>query len=205
MNLVPRTGTRVRDRISRRRSRRSVLARLAVVPLAASIAMIAAAGSAQAATPSPSLSIQSASISAGTQPVITYITDGVPSGATIYLQRASGSSQNWQDVGRIQAGSGTVKAPADPAGQWRYRIMIAQGNTAVATSAASTLTVTGSADAVGGNGAPAHSSCTACKVAKAALPWLEQIVAPIAVPVIANTIQSIGEAILDFVGFLFAL
>jgi hypothetical protein len=40
-------------------------------------------------------------------------------------------------------------------------------------------------------------------VAKAALPWLAQIVAPIAAPVIANTIQSIGEAILDFFGFLF--
>jgi hypothetical protein len=168
--------------------------------LVAAIALFAVSGPAQAATPTASLSITSGSISAGTQPVITYITSGVPAGAVIYLQLSSGSSQHWQDVGRIGADSGSVRAPADPAGQWSYRIQVAQGNTTVATSAASTVTVTASA----GHTSTSKSSCTACRIAKDALPWLEQIIGPIVAPVLVPAIQSIGGAILDFLGWLFA-
>jgi hypothetical protein len=159
-------------------------------------AMFAVSGTAQAATaagPSASLAFASASVSAGTQPVITYLTSDSPAGSAIYLQQATGSGQGCHDVGRIQADSGTVKAPADPAGSYEYRIVIAQGNTAVATSAPSTLTVTGSSASAG--------SCTVCKVAKAALPWL----APVAAPVISGVLEQVGQAILDFLGFLFGV
>jgi hypothetical protein len=170
--------------------------------LAASIALFAASGPAQAATPSASLSIAPASASAGTQPVITYITSGIPAGAVIYLQLSSGPGQQWQDVGRIRAGSGSVEAPADPAGQWSYRILVAQGNTTVVTSASSTFTVSGSGgESPNSSAAPNGAGCTVCKIAKDALPWLAQIAAP----AIGSALQSVGQVILDFFGWLIGL
>jgi hypothetical protein len=186
----------IRTGRARRRPSRSGRLRVSVCGLlAAGVALFAASGPAQAAGPSASLAITPASISAGTQPVVTYITAGIPTGAAIYLQLASGANPQWQDVGRIRSGSGSVKAPADPAGQWRYRILVAEGSTTLATSAASTLTVTGSS-----NPTSKPAGCTACKIAKAALPWLE----PIAAPVIVSAIQTVGQAILDFFGWLIA-
>jgi hypothetical protein len=177
--------------------------------LAAGIVLVTASGNAQAATPTASLSIASASINAGTQPVITYITSGVPAGATIYLQRASGSGRGWQDVGRIRDASGSVNAPADPVGQWRYRILVAQGNTPIVTSAPGTLTVTGSGgQAAASGGTSTAGGCTVCRLAKDALPWLKPIVAsvvaPAVAPVIEGAIQATGQAILDFLGWLIA-
>jgi hypothetical protein len=178
--------------------------------LAASTALIAASGAAQAATPSTSLSMASASITAGTQPVITYITSGIPAAATIYLQRASGSGLRWQDIGRIRAASGSVAAPADPAGRWSYRILVMQGNKTIVASAPETLTVTGSGGQTAtSSGTSSGAGCTVCRLAKDALPWLKPIVASVVAPVVASVaggaIQAIGQAILDFFGWLFAL
>jgi hypothetical protein len=57
--------------------------------------------------------------------VVTYITADLPAGSTIYLQRAAGTGGAWQSVGRMTADSGTVRAPADPAGRYRYRYRMA--------------------------------------------------------------------------------
>ena len=58
----------------------------------------------------------------------------------------------------MTADLGTVRAPADPAGQYRYRILVARGSTTVTTSAASDLTVTGPSEVVG-SGSAGCSSC----------------------------------------------
>jgi hypothetical protein len=169
--------------------------------------LLAAPGTAQAATtpgPSASLTLAASSISAGTKPVVTFITASVPAGAVIYLQRAAGPSGTWQNVGRLAADSGTVRAPADAAGIYQYRLLIAQGSTTVATSAASDLTVTGTsggpADS-GPSGEPASGSCSSCQVAATVVPLLASIVEP----VIVSVAQQIGSWVLAVLGAIFGL
>jgi hypothetical protein len=162
--------------------------------------LLAAPGTAQAATtagPTASLNIATASISSGTKPVVTYITADLPAGSTIYLQRAAVTGGAWQSVGRMTADSGTVRAPVDPAGQFRYRILVAQGSTTVTTSAPSDLTVTGPSEVP----ASGSTACSSCQVAKAVLPWL----APIVEPVIVSVLQQVGSAVLAFLGAIFGL
>jgi hypothetical protein len=134
-----------------------------------------------AARPSVTLNLGSASIASGTQPVVTFVSSGIPAGAVLYLQRASGSSQDWQNVARTMADSGSAKAPADPAGSFAYRLVAVQGNTPIAISAAVSLTVTGPTD-----------SCAICKVAKAALPWLKLLVEPVLGYVVSKVLDWIG-------------
>lgn len=169
-------------------------ARFAMAFGTAGIVLFALAGVAQAAPdggPNAVMGLGSARVGAGIPPVLTYMTTGVPAGSVLYLQRAPGDGQAWQDVGRMAAGSGTVRAPADPAGRWRYRIAVTRGGVTVATSAASTLTVTRAAT---GN------ACTTCAI-KAALPWL----APVIAPVIEYVIQQVGPAALAYLGSLLGL
>ena len=180
----------------RRPSRIGGVAGLIGVLAAAGAVLLAVPGTAQAATtagPSASFSFATASISSGTKPVVTYITADLPAGSTIYLQRAAGTGGAWQSVGRMTADSGTVRAPADPAGQYRYRILIAQGSTTVTTSAAGDLTVTGTSGGSGGTG------CSSCTVAEAVLPWL----APVIEPIIESVAQQIGSAVLAVLGAIF--
>jgi hypothetical protein len=166
--------------------------------------LLAAPGTARAAdtpAPSASLTLAAASISAGTKPVVTFITSSVPAGAVIYLQRAADPGGKWQNVGRVAVASGTVRAPADAAGAYQYRILIAQGSTTVATSAATDLTVTGT------SGGPADSApsgqpgggCSSCRVADTVVPLL----APIVEPVIESVVQQIGSWVLAVLGAIF--
>ncbi|MGD0244325.1 MAG: hypothetical protein ABSB59_28935 [Streptosporangiaceae bacterium] len=164
--------------------------------MAAGAILLAAPGRAQAAGPSASLDVATASISAGTKPVVTYITADLPAGSTIYLQRSSGSGGSWQSVGRMAAGSGTVRAPADAAGQYQYRILVTRGSATVITSPPSGLTVTGPA---GTSAAASGGGCSSCKVAEAVLPWL----APIIAPVLESVAQQIGSVLLALLGAAF--
>lgn len=162
--------------------------------------LLAVPGTAQAATtpaPTASLTIATASISSGTKPVVTFISADLPAGSTIYLQRAAAAGGSWQSVGRMTAASGTVRAPADPAGQFQYRILVAQGSTTVTTSAPSDLTVTGPSEVA----ASASAGCSSCKVAETLLPWL----APVVEPAIVAIAQQVGSAILAFLGAIFGL
>jgi hypothetical protein len=156
------------------------------------IAPLALAGTAQAASgPSASLALTSATIGAGTQPVVTYLISDVPAGSVIYLQRASGTGQAWQSVGRMAADSATVRAPADQAGDYQYRILVADGGATVAASPAVALSVTGPAGSAG---------CAACADAKKALPWL----VPFVEPLIEDAAQQAWEYVVGILASIFA-
>jgi hypothetical protein len=177
--------------------RRNILAALASVPLATCVALGAASGSAQAATmdrPSAAMTFASPRVAAGTSPVLTFLTTGTPAASVIYLERTSGTGQAWQPVARVSATSGTVRAPADPAGTWEYRILVTDGGKVVAASAPEALTVTGTASGSGSGG-----DCSACDVAKTAVQWLK----PFVVPVLAYVVQQEGPAILAALGWIF--
>jgi hypothetical protein len=183
---------------NRRSSRLGGIAGFIGVLVAAGTILLAVPGNAQAATsaePSASFSFATASISSGTKPVMTYITADLPAGSTIYLQRAAGTGGAWQSVGRMTADSGTVRAPADPAGQYRYRILVTQGSTTVTTSTVGDLTVTAASGAAAASG---DTGCSSCKVAETVLPWL----LPIVEPVIVSVVQQVGSAVLAFLGAL---
>ena len=127
-----------------RTARRPIRVGFRAAVTAAVIAPIALTGTAQAATggPSASLAFASATIKAGAEPVVTYLISDVPSASVIYLQRASGTDPSWQDVGRMAADSATVRAPADEAGDYRYRILVADRGVTVVASPAVALSVT---------------------------------------------------------------
>ena len=172
-------------------ARRAGLARLAGALAAAGIILFACGGVAQAAPagrPGAELSFRSASVRAGVPAVLTYLVSGVPAGSVIYLQRAAVHSHAWRDVGRMTADSGTVAAPADPAGRWKYRVAVSRGGVTVAASAPSRLTVTS---------APSGHSCVSCAV-KAVLPWLT----PFIEPIIESVVQQLGPTALAFLGTL---
>jgi hypothetical protein len=203
-NVIAEGGTRTRglvpepgDHQNRRRiswpgrpgTFMSALAALA----AAAVLTLTASGAAQAATaarPSASLSLAAASIHSGTGPELTYMTADLPAGSVIYLQRGASTGQAWQNVGRLTAAAGTVRAPADAAGHYAYRILVSQAGRAVAISNRGNLTVTGT---------QASAGCAACKALKSAIPWL----APLVEPIIQNVIQQAGQIVLGLIGALF--
>ncbi len=171
---------------------------LIAVLASAAIVTFAAPGTAYAAAdagPSAALSFAAASVSSGTQPAVTFVTAGLPAGSIIYLQRESGAGQTWQSIGRATADAGTVQLPAEPAGSYWYRILVARGGTTIVTSAPASLTVTGA------QGAATNSGCSSCGVASTVLRWLVPIVEPILAPIV----QQFGSAVLSFLGALFGV
>jgi hypothetical protein len=183
---------------SRRPRRAGRISGFAGALAAAVIALSAVAGAAQAAVaagPSTSLAFTASRVSAGTRPVLKFTASDVPAGSVVYIEMADGSGHSWQFVGRIKADSAAVRLPSDPVGRYEYRILVAQGNTVITTSAPAVLTVTSKTTGTTANG----SSCTACEIANAVVPWL----APIVAPVIASAASQIGSAILAFLGLIF--
>jgi hypothetical protein len=172
---------------------------LASASLAACLAITALSGTAlsgvaQAAPmahTTATMAFASTSVEASVSPVLTYLTTNTPPGSVIYLERAAGRSQAWQPVARMSAADGTVRAPADPAGQYSYRLLVTDGRQVVATSATESLTV--SAKPGGG--------CGVCAVAKGALPWLT----PIVTPIISYVVQAVAPAVWAWIVGLFAL
>lgn len=190
---------------------RGAAAGLAAAALAG---LLAVPGSAQAAGAgtgaTASMTFQSATVTAGTQPQVTFITSGAPAGAVVYLQE-EGAGQPWHSIGRIRAISGTVRAPADQAGSYQYRIVVASGGagTAIATSPPAALTVTGAgggAPAAPATPAPSASAagvgCTVCKIANNVLPWLALVVDPSSLwETITSILAAIGGVIVTLLGF----
>jgi hypothetical protein len=172
---------------------------LASAPLAACLAIAALTGTALSgvaqaapmARTTVTMAFASTSVEAGVSPVLTYLTTDTPPGSAIYLERAAGNSQAWQPVARMSAADGTVRAPADSAGQYSYRLLVTDGRQVVATSATESLTVT---PKPGGG-------CGACAVAKEALPWL----APIITPIISYVVQAVAPSVWAWLVGLFAL
>jgi hypothetical protein len=185
---------------------------IAVLTAVALAGLLAVPGSARAATvdsgATASVTFQSASVAAGVQPEVTFITTGTPVGAVVYLQE-EGAGQPWRSIGRIQATSGTVRAPADQAGRYLYRIVVESGSgAALVTSAPVALTVTGargSSPSTASSPAPSASAgggCTACRIAKDALPWLALVVDPDTVwDTVAGVLTVIGGIIASLFGF----
>jgi hypothetical protein len=169
----------------------------AAVLVSSVIALSAVSAAAQAATaagPGASLAFSTPRVSAGTRPVMKFTTSDIPAMSVIYLQMEAGSGRSWQFVGRIKAHSGTVRLPADPAGHYEYRILVAQGDATVTTSAPTRLAVTTATTATASG-----SSCTACQAAKALVPWL----APIVAPAIADFVQQVGSAVIGLLALVF--
>lgn len=174
--------------------------------------LLAIPGPAQAAVAGTGASaymiFQSSTVTAGTQPQVTFITSGAPAGAIVYVQE-EGAGQPWHSIGRVRALSGTVDLPADNAGSYEYRIAVVSGTgTVIVTSAPAALTVT-SADgaappAPAGPAASASGGgdgCEACGVVVRTVPWLALIVGPSTIwDTITSILTTVGEAILAFFG-----
>jgi hypothetical protein len=184
-----------------------IAACVAAAALTALVAIPAGAPAADASTfATASIAVKSDVITAGTQPEITFITNGAPAGAVVYLQE-EGAGLAWHSIGRIKESTGTVLAPADGAGSFEYRVVVASATgTPVATSAPTALTVTGPGGAVPAAPAPTPTAtaggCTACTVVNHALPWLALVVDPTTVwSVITSVLSTIGGVIAAFFGF----
>jgi hypothetical protein len=137
------------------------VAGLAVPALAGS----AVAHAAQAAAkPSLVLTFASSTVTASTQPEVTFVGTGMPSGTVLYLQRGTAQGAGWQNVARSASMSGTAKIPADQPGSYEYKMVAVDGKHVVATSADALLTVTG-----------LPGSCTICKITHGVLPWLKSV------------------------------
>ena len=194
---------------------------LASTPLAACLVTAALSGTvfttaAEAAPmghPSVSMAFASASVQAGASPVLTYLATDTPRGSVLYLERSS-AGHAWQPVARLSAANGTVRAPADPAGRFSYRLLVTDGRHVVATSAPEPLTVTakpgggpsgGGASGGGASGGGASGGggggCGACAFAKEALPWLT----PIITPIVSYVVQAIAPSVWAWLAGLFAL
>lgn len=174
-------------------SRRDILAAVAGVPLATWVALAALAGTARAADiPAVTLSLASASVTAGTSPALSFQAAGAPPGSTIYLYASADGGHDWQPVGVLSGTDGTVRAPAEPAGDYEYQIVVMNGSGVVAASAPATLTVTGTSGTSGSSG-----NCTACAVI--------QGVAPVLAPILEPVLEGIGDDIWVFLAAAFGL
>jgi hypothetical protein len=184
----------------------------ALLTAAAAAGVIAIPGTALAAVTgtgaTASMTFQSTTVPAGTQPQLTFITSGTPAGAVVYLQEEA-TGEPWHSVGRIQALSGTVDVPADQAGSYVYRLAVASSAGAtVVTSAPVALTVTGPGATSPATPTPTPTAsaggnnCTACTVARDALPLLALVVDPPTIwATITSVLTTIGSALLAFLGF----
>jgi hypothetical protein len=186
------------NRSGQRPRRPSWITGFAAVLASAVITLSAVPAAARAATatgPSASLAFTAARVTAGTRPVLRFSTSDIPAGSVIYLETAAGAGHSWRFVGRIKADSGAVRLPADPAGRYEYRILVAQGDTTVTTSAPASLTVTTATTAA----TVAGRTCAACEAVKDLVPWL----APIVAPAIASFAQQVGSAVFGLLALLF--
>ena len=164
--------TNITKNTSERNLRSARPARLAVIggAIALSAALLGAAAipaeaAPAAARPSVTLTFNSATVATGTQPVITFIGEGLPFGSVLYLQRGSAAGTGWQNVARSAVSSGSAKIPADEPGRYEYRMVAVDDRIAIASSADVPLTVTAKPGGCGG----------VCAVGHAALPWLKMI------------------------------
>jgi hypothetical protein len=146
-----------------------------------------------ATTPAAQLSFSPATISAGSQPAVTFMSQNVPSGSVLYLQESSDGGQHWKTVGKTTSTQGTADIAALPEDVYWFRILIADNGTDLAASTPATLTVTGP------NGAmptpvlaavPAQAPAAAPSPAPSGsgISWLEIIVKPIWDAIVATVV-----------------
>jgi hypothetical protein len=140
-----------------------------------------ASGVAGAATaPTAQLSFSPATVSSGSRPDMTFMSQYVPSGSFLFLQESSDAGQRWRTVGKTTHTQGTANIAALSEGVYKFRIIIADHGTELAMSAPATLTVTGPGGAAP---APAPAPATATAAPSPApsgsgIPWLDIVVKP---------------------------
>jgi hypothetical protein len=99
---------------------------------------------AHAGGPSASVSLSASSVTAGTDPALSYNVSGAPSGSSIYLVQSTDGGQDWQPVGQLTASHGSVSVQPGQAGTYNFEVVVQQGGTVVLSSAPTTLTVSSS-------------------------------------------------------------
>jgi hypothetical protein len=158
----------------------------AATVLAAAAFFVVGSGTAHAATaPTAQLSLSPSTITAGTQPQLTFLSSNAPSGALFVLQESTDGGAQWNDEERTNQSAGTSDLAAEPEGIYDFRIVITDGNTVVATSAPATLTVTGADGATPPPAPaatvtpPAPTSTPITAPSTSETPWMKFIVEPI--------------------------
>lgn len=145
----------------------------------ATVIGVGVSGTAQAAVaPTADLSFSSTTVSAGSQPQMTFLSHGVPSGALLYLEESSDGGQQWKTVDKTTDTQGTADLAAISEGVYQFKILITDNNTVIGASAPATLTVTGPGDAQ--PTAPASAAPgPAAAPSGSGVSWLQIIVKPI--------------------------
>lgn len=109
---------------------------------AAGVIAVAVPSAAQAAsTPTAVVALARHHVVSGARPGLTYLTSGAPAGSATYLEvRRAGAGYGWAETRRLGT-SGTIAAPAFPAGTYQLRVAITRAGHTVAASSATRLTV----------------------------------------------------------------
>lgn len=68
------------------------------------------------------LTIPVSTLNAGSQPSITYSSNGLAKGSSLYLQRQFGTAKVWKSVLKLTESAGTATAPSLPMGAYSYRL-----------------------------------------------------------------------------------
>lgn len=153
----------------------------------AGVAVAGLSGVASAATgPTAELSFAPAQISAGAQPDMTFLSQDVPSGSILYLQKSADGGQQWTTVGKTTSTQGTANVAALSQGVYEFRLVIVDNGTKLGVSAPATLTVTAP------GGVPAAPAPTATAAPSGSgIPWLTMIVKPLWEGIVAAVVAFI--------------
>ena len=170
-----------------RGGRRSRVACFSVAGAVVTAGVVLLSGTALAAeTPGTQMTFNPSTISAGTQPELTFTSQGAPSGAQFILQESTDSGAQWKSVERTSNAAGSSYLPAASAGVYEYRVLMTQGSTVLAASAPTVLVVTSSSGATPApapsptpTAAPAATATPTSAPPSSGLPWMEFIVKPI--------------------------
>lgn len=169
--------------------------------LAGSAIAVSAASTAQAAAaPTVQLAFSPTTISAGTSPQMTFMSQNVPSGALLYLQESSNGGQQWKTIDKTADTQATADIAALPEGDYEFRILITVDNTVLGASAPAPLTVTGADGAMpvgvatATQAPPAPTTVPSPAPSGSGVPWLKTVV------------KSIWDAIWDVIlGWILSL
>jgi hypothetical protein len=185
MDLMKSDGTRATSHVAGGRQRRRALVALSGGLATATVIAISMPGIARAATPpSAQLSFSPATISAGTQPNMTFISQNVPVGSLLYLQESSGDGQQWKTVDKTTNTQGTANLAVLPAGEYEFRVVVTGNGSTLGVSAPAPLTVTGPSGTAPTVAAatpaqsPAATAVPPPTSSGSGIPWLDIIVKP---------------------------
>jgi hypothetical protein len=150
--------------------------------IAATAICLSVTGTAHAAAaPTANLSFSSATISAGTQPQMTFLSSNVPSGSVLYLEESADGGRQWKTVDKTTDTQGTSLLGALSEGIYEFRIVITDNNATIGASAPATVTVTGAGGqppttVTSAASAPAPAPSQTAAPSGSGVPWLTMVV-----------------------------